>query len=411
MKNSFSLWKKQRYLLLLTGFCFIVMILLQGCSGLDSTLEIWTHGTMAGVTTDCDIFSVDGTTGSHRYICKNNLHTYVYHCDAICDYETMEIIVEADNLEFMSCNDDMLYYSVSNGGGQLFCYDFNNKTNTLIMDEYKVTGMKAYNDDVFVSYRIKDGKGYVNGETACNYIYDLTYYHKTNEGVNLTQWVLEHTGADAINGYSVYEFEGYNIIADKSLSDDKPQIVLVENTDGFQYSCCGYHTYGRVQDQYIRLSVDAKSRYLGEENELTELIKESDGDAGLSASQIGFHNSTVSMIVQYCKGTPGYQENPTKDFKESDAFFEFVPETGECNMLYKIKDGEQIAGFSCEENFLYLLRNDGVYRYNLSLEGEELILENNNYECLAFEYFDNRLFIFSNPYAVNSQVELLFVTE
>lgn len=80
-------------------------------------------------------------------------------------------------------------------------------------------------------------------------------------------------------------------------------------------------------------------------------------------------------------------------------------------MLYKIKDGEQIAGFSCEENFLYLLRNDGVYRYNLSSEGEELILENKNYECLAFEYFDNSLFIFSNPYAVDSQVELLFVTE
>ncbi len=85
------------------------------------------------------------------------------------------------------------------------------------------------------------------------------------------------------------------------------------------------------------------------------------------------------------------------DFKSCDAFFVFEPETG-----------EQIAGFSSEKNSLYLLRNDGVYLHNIETESEECILENEQYEGLAFEYFGDSLYIFSNPYLVGTVGQLLF---
>ena len=187
----------------------------------------------------------------------------------------------------------------------------------------------------------------------------------------------------------------------------------MEHADGFQYSCYGYNTYAKIQEKYLRLSFDVTCRYLGIEEEIPEIV-ETDYDyaeAGLSASQIGFYNNHAYMIAQYGKGTPGYQENPTKDFKVLDAFYEFFPETGECKMLYKVQEGEQIAGFCYEKNCLYLLRNDGVYRYDWETENEECIFETLNYECLSFEYFHDKLFIFSSPYSVYSQVELLSVVE
>ena len=96
------------------------------------------------------------------------------------------------------------------------------------------------------------------------------------------------------------------------------------------------------------------------------------------------------------------------DFKSCDAFFVFEPETDECRLVYKSQKGEQIAGFSSEKNSLYLLRNDGVYLHNIETESEDCILENKQYEGLAFEYFDDRLYIFSNPYSVGTVGQLLF---
>lgn len=391
--------------------CFIMILTLSGCQTVHNRIEKLTHGKMSGVATDCRILSVEGTTSSGHYICKNSTHTYIYQNNAIYDYKTMEKLIKAEDLEFMACNDDMLYYSVSCHDGQLFCYDFSEKTSTLISEEFRVTGMRANGDDVFVSQRDKDGKGYINGKTAVQRIYEVIYYHKKENGISLKEWAKEHKGQSISDDYETYEFEGYEIVADKSLGQDNPRFVFIGNEDGFQYSCYGYNTYNKINGKYLRIGIDVKTKYLGIEKELLEIMTADTAEAGLSAAQIGFYDDKAWMIVQYGKGTPGYQENPTKDFKSTDAFFEFSPETNKCRKIYQIQEGEQIAGYSYTKNCLYLLRNEGVYEYDLKSGNEKCVFENKGYKCLAFDYFEDRLFIFHDSYSPDSGVELVSVVD
>lgn len=411
MEYKLFTWSGQKRMVLFC-MCLAGMLVLQGCGYIDTWIEKWTHGDMAGVTTNCKVLSVDGTLGAHNYICKNNSHTYIYQNNAICDYHTMEKLIELDTfeeIECMACNDDVLYYSIYGRG--LYCYKFSEGNSTLITNEYTVVGMKAYGDDIFISQRIKEGDPdtSVNASTDL-YTYELIYYHKDEAGININEWAAENTEKRTTDNYKIYEFEGYDIVADQSLGEDLPRIVYIENADGFQYSCYGYNTYSKIQGEYIRLSKDVKSRFHGKEIIISKILEASDYDAGLAASQIGFCNDRVYILAQYSRGTGGYRENPTKDFKVLDAFFEFLPETGECEMVYKVQEGEQIAGFSYKKNCLYLLRNDGVYQYDLETGSEKCILENKEYERLAFEYFDDKLFIFKDV-SIDSPVELLFVVE
>lgn len=407
MKDVFYSKRTQRYIVFLC-MCLMVITTLAGCGGINKCVEKLTHKMMSGVTTDCRVLSIEGTSGSSHYICKNSTHTYIYQNNVIYNYDTMEELIQIENLEFFACNNDVLYYSVSDYGGQLFCYDFSEETSTLITDEYRVIGMKAYGDNVFISQKVNDGSGYVNGKTAIQQEYELVYYHKKEEGISVKEWAKGHIGQSISDDYEIYEFEGYEIVADKSLGKDSPQIVLVGNEEGFQYSCYGYNTYNKINGEYIRLGIDVKCKYRGKEEELSKIVTADDSEAGLSASQIGFHDDKVYMIVQYGKGTPGYQENPTKNFKSMDALFEFSTETGECSEIYRIKEEEQIAGYSYTKNCLYLLRNEGVYEYDLG-SSEKCILENKEYTCLAFEYFEDKLFIFHDSYSPSDGLELLAV--
>lgn len=383
--------------------CVPGLLLLQGCS-----LQQWTsnltHGQMAGVTTNCAVYSVEGTLGASHQICSNASDAYVYQDGAICKLDTMEKVVEADSLKFMACNEDVLYYYVPENGGELYAYDFSEKEIKLVSDEYQVVSMQANEEEVFVSGKRKDETGYITQEDT----FELFCFHGKEDGIQLNTWAETQEEPEAAGDYNIYEFEGYEIVEDCTLTADSPQLVYVENGEGFQYSCYGYNTYGKIGQNYICLGKDATYRWNGKTENLTTIMDTDDANAGLSASQIEFFGNEIQMIVQYGKGTPGYQENPTRDFKSCDAFFTFEPETGECRLVYKSQKGEQIAGFSSEKNSLYLLRNDGVYLHNIETESEECILENEQYEGLAFEYFDDKLYIFSNPYSVGTVGQLLF---
>lgn len=402
--------KKNRKTLRLLGIC-LCGIFLQGCAGGNIREGIYqgigkvVHGSMAGAVTSCYVYSVDGMEGAHRYICENSTDRYIYHNNAICVYGTMEELVQVENLDSMACSEDALFYSVTDDGGRLYRYDFSEGKTELITDEYKVVSMKASGDDVFVSQRQKNE---YNQETERNKTYDLIYYHKEEEGININDWAAEHGEKDTEEEYGIYEFEGYQIAADKTINASVPQPVFIEKENGFQYSCYGYHVYSKIDGNYIRLSRDVTCRYLGREEEITEILEASEMYAGLSPSQTGFFGDKVYCLVQYSRTQWGYQENPSTDLKLSDAFFEYLPETGTCSMKYQIQEKEQIAGFSYDKKCLYLLRNDGVYEYNWETEREALVFENEGYERLAFEYVGNELFIFREA-TVEYPVELLAV--
>ena len=108
-------------------------------------------------------------------------------------------------------------------------------------------------------------------------------------------------------------------------------------------------------------------------------------------------------LVQYSKGTWAYQENPSIDFKVRDTYYKYDPQKDEYSLLYKADKNEQIAGFSAENNIIYLLRKNGVYERDLKTEQEILLIEdplsNEKYGTLYFENFNGELYIFSEKFA------------
>ena len=84
------------------------------------------------------------------------------------------------------------------------------------------------------------------------------------------------------------------------------------------------------------------------------------------------------------------------------------PAKNTCELLYAAKKGEQIAGFSMEENTVYLQRKSGVYVHDLDTGRERLLAEDPNsrekYGTMIFAYENDKIYIFSQAFGVDSPV-------
>lgn len=65
------------------------------------------------------------------------------------------------------------------------------------------------------------------------------------------------------------------------------------------------------------------------------------------------------MLIQYGNGYQACLKNPNAGgFLRTNALFDYNTKTQDLSMIYQAKKGEQIAGFSINNNKLYLLRSD-----------------------------------------------------
>lgn len=370
---------------------------------------------------DCTVLSVEGSIGSSHYICENSTDTYVYDKENICNYNTGEMLVELDHdLLYMACNDDVLYYATDRYDESFYCYNFQTGEKQLVQDGYEVTGMQAYEDDVFVVLRELDTQSdYSEDYKEKN---EVWYFHKDEEPVSLTQWVSENEPHNIMTDYKSYIYEGYQIWVDDSLQEYNPRIVYIEKDEEFHYSCCGRALNDRASDTYnwmegdiIRLTADGKCRYHGTEEKLEGIIQEDVGEdyTGLSTSIISFRGGTIGIIEQYARGAFGYEENPDTHYKNYDAFYEYVLDTGKCQMLYKVEKKEQIAGYSYTKDCLYIQEGQSVYEYHLDTQEKECIYTSDKeYEGFCYEFMDGKLYIFQRSYTIEDvQEELLSVVE
>ena len=409
-----------------TIFALSCSMLLTGCALQEriiiSIIDKLTMGKMYG-SVDCSVLSVEGSIGSSHYICENSTDTYVYDKENICNYNTGEMLVELDHdLLYMACNDDVLYYATDRYDESFYCYNFQTGEKQLVQDGYEVTGMQAYEDDVFVVLRELDTQSdYSEDYKEKN---EVWYFHKDEEPVSLTQWVSENEPHNIMTDYKSYIYEGYQIWVDDSLQEYNPRIVYIEKDERFRYSCSGMeaydrgsNTYNRIDQDIIRLTADVKCRYRNAERELTEITQENEGAQsgypGLSSSMISFHEDSIGIIEQYGKGTFQYAENKSARQKILDAFYEYMPETGECRLVYEIQDGEQIAGYSYTKDCLYIQEGQSVYEYHLDTQEKECIYTSDKeYEGFCYEFMDGKLYIFQRSYTIEDvQEELLSVVE
>lgn len=409
-----------------TIFALSCSMLLTGCALQDNiivpALDKLVMDKMYG-SVDCSVLSIEGSIGSSHYVCKNSTDMYIYDKENIYNYNTGEQVVELDHdLLYMACNDDVLYYAINQYDESLYVYNFQTGEQQLVQDGYEVTGMQSYGDDVFVVLRELDTQSdYDEDDLEKN---EVWCFHKDEDPVSLTQWIGLNEPQDTTTDYKRYVYEGYQIWVDDSLQEYNPRIVYIENDEGFRYSCSGMEkhnrgssTYNRLDGNIIRLSADVKCRYHDTEQELTEITQESEGAQsgypGLSTSMISFHEDRIGIIEQYGKGTFQYAENKSARQKIMDAFYEYMPETGACRLVYEIQDGEQIAGYSYTKDCLYIQEGQSVYEYHLDTQEKECIYTSDKeYEGFCYEFMDGKLYIFQRSYTIEDvQEELLSVVE
>ena len=214
---------------------------------------------------------------------------------------------------------------------------------------------------------------------------------------DLTEWAKGEEPEEEKDHYASYRYGDYLLTADQSLEQEKLQFVCVETDDGFSYSCLPYNTYVRMDGEMVCLE-----KYFSEIPEMTG------GNGGTSPELTGVLDGCFYFLTRYAKGIWGYQKNPTIDYKVGDCYYKYDPAKNTCELLYAAKKGEQIAGFSMEENTVYLQRKSGVYAHDLDTGRERLLAEDPNsrekYGTMIFAYENDKIYIFSQAFGVDSPV-------
>ena len=337
--------------------------------------------------TNCNVLSVENNKYGTSYICANSISTYMYENNAIYDTTSNKKITDVEELVCMAATDNKIYYFLPDEGGCLYSLSLDTQKTSLVSKEYYVAGMKAHANDVFVVIRAKDD---VSGK-AEDYSYDLLKIGANEKVENLTEWAAAQEPVKSNECYATYEYDGYRLTADLSLASDKIQLAYIESDD-FEYSCLPYNVYAKIGDEIV-----CEDKYP------EELAKTDDGEGGISPFMTEVYDGCFYSLVQYSKGTWAYQENPSIDFKVRDTYYKYDPQKDEYSLLYKADKNEQIAGFSAENNIIYLLRKNGVYERDLKTEQEILLIEdplsNEKYGTLYFENFNGELYIFSEKFA------------
>lgn len=351
--------------------------------------------------TDCSVESVDGMLGDHSYVCKNSLGTYIFHSDAVYQHEadgSESKLFDAHNLKCMACNEDAIYFESYDEEWALRRYDFATKKVEAVLTDYGIIGMRAEGEAVFV-VTVDSGADESRRQ-------NLFYYDDKDEGVNLNDRIEETEPAYTTGDFAVYEYGEYRLVA-KAMENSAPEIVLIENEDGFQYSCAEENTYANVDGEYIEL-VSGETltyQYCGEEKELSEVMEATDLQnywGGFWPSLIAVQENQIYILEQYSQAVYGVGENPSLIHKDLDGFFRFTPEMGKCELLYRCEEGEQLAGFSVEENCVYLMEYGATYRYDLDTKEKEEIISYGEYYAIRFEYLDGELYVWGYNFDENT---------
>ena len=341
--------------------------------------------------TNCTILSADNSQNGTTYICSNSSSTYIYNKKAIYDKTSNNKLIDVEDFACMAATDNELYYCTPVAYGELYRYSFTTQSTEPLLKETNIDGIKANKEDVFVVVCEEES----TGNKAEDYKYDLLTIGTDKEIVNLNDWAEKNEPVWSDENYVTYEYNGYKLTADKTLSKDKVQFAYVEKEDdNFSYSCLPYNVYAKIGKDIVCI-----------EKYPEEIAVTDDGKGGISPLMTGVHDGCFYSVVQYSRGHWAYDENPSVDFKVKDTYYKYDPQKDKWSLLYEAENGEQIAGFSVEKNVIYLLRKSGVYEHDLKTEKEKLIVENTLSDEeqgeLYFENFEGELYIFSENYMSN----------
>ena len=105
-------------------------------------------------------------------------------------------------------------------------------------------------------------------------------------------------------------------------------------------------------------------------------------------------------MYQYGERVQARKANPTAGFKTCDVLVCLDPEKNTCELIYKSEaKNVQIAGFSVEEEEIYLLYDDGLYRCDFDGSNKTKLMESNG-KRMGFVYYDGKMYVYDEAECV-----------
>lgn len=313
-------------------------------------------------------------------MCSQGDVIYYYDSNVVYQYmdEKAEVLFETDDvIKKMACMSNGLYFvqrSKTVPHDILYKYDWETKELITVRENRDVYVMAAHGGDLFISeygspcYLIRDG------EEIC--ITDLIKGHEEEflEWEEYTFHIICDDGRNELGG--IYANDGWNLfLQDLECTEISGVMVGVNN--------CTF-TFDEEERDYF------------------PILEDDYGYSATSMQLVCVEGEKIYLLYQYCGGPYYYVTNCESHWRIKDAIYVVDVNTQEMTLVYDTENNStQIGGFSVEQNKMYLVRMDGVYRCDMQGNNEVKIVDG-VYRELVFETCNGKFFIYdasdSNEY-------------
>ena len=352
-------------------------------------------------TTTCNVYEVENSLGANNYVCGNGEDVYIYQGHEIYRYTEngMELLVDVGNhIEGLTCNSEFLYYLV--GTADLYRVDLTSGETEVVEDVEAIYDIFSHEEDVFVIMDEESESGYMDRTLVAYCIQENGEWENIDA---LLEKEIKET-----NVYTTMQYKGYTIGGKRKSTQNSEgetqeyiSVQTISAEDGWNYS---YSISPALEPSRVRVQVNGKLFELGAEDYIYDnqsyentLIKEMYAygcDPGITKSHCTVKDGKVYALYQYGEKVQGGTVNPTAGYKTCDVLVCIDPEKNTCELIYKSEaKNVQIAGFSVEEEEIYLLYDDGVYRCDFDGSNKTKLMESNG-ERMGFVYYDGKMYVY-----------------
>lgn len=322
-----------------------------------------------------EVLSINDAKAGTYFICDNSQRTYIYQMVGdvygIYDYETGELLIPTKDSYFFQCmavSDSCLVYYSGENHGTLYIYSTKDYSLLNKIDQIEVFAMKGDKDKIFIAAKERG-----------NSDYDVMVVMKDSY-----IWLgekLDNEEQKPLNGnYAYYQWEGYDIAVSGK------DIIYIEK-DAFQFSIS-------VNANYVK----SNNNIYSIEQQPSFLPDITGAHGGVSAQMIREQDGICYFIAQYSKRD--YRVNPNCNFVEGSILCKYSLEDGKFDVLYEAKKDEQIVGLSDDKTEIFIATEDGLFRRNLGMNEETLLLtnkfkNNDDWGDYYFESYGQGIVVFS----------------
>ena len=329
------------------------------------------------------ILNVDESIGPGQYVCSNSSHYYYYDNGDIYDDEGTIVCEFSNGSSSKFAADDNFLYCYEESGKKLKRIDLKTFDSEVIKTGDSVGNMWGYPEGVFIGYDDRD----LNFYTKDN-VYTIYSGEDSRKSPDVK---VRELFDDGRTSWHCLIFKKYNILVRNLYYKENSYFAAVRDTSGKAQCVLGIPIY--LEDNNTFYIFEDTYDYLRNYEDVDFLTEIGDYHGFVSQLKpfyISAKNNKVYILYLCNKDMYSYNE------LESEILTVLDTKTQEREILYKTTDtSEYIINYSIEDNSLYLLRGNKVYKQSLdgATEEEQEVCEVQGNE-LGFAYTSGHLFVY-----------------